>query len=258
MEGRPDIMGYNESMNRAAYILVVLFVISGFAGLSGAGADRSPGGVRSLVAKVVAAYGGKDAVEGMKSVYAAGSIEAFMRRDHGTYELCFMRPRKLRVETRYQRSSETRILNGDSGYRGMDGPPFARAKGDSLLAMVYQYKHFDLPYGLLKGLYSVSVKGREELDGNPVEVLHLTDSEGPPMDVYIDTHTFFIVKVTGYFDVGGGRSTALSALFSDFRKVGDTVFPFRITNYAGGYRIAITKMRVYKLNPAIPGSLFQP
>jgi outer membrane lipoprotein-sorting protein len=248
------------SIMRVRFVLIVLLVMWASAGVSFV-ADTSagsPADAHSIVSKIIAAYGGKEAIEGIKSVYAEGTIEAFMRQDRGTYQLSFKRPRKLRVDTKYEHSSETRILNGDTGYRAMDGLPLSEAKGGSLLAMVYQYKHFDLPYGLLKGSYSITLKGQEALNGKKVEVLHLTDSEGPPMDVYVDTGTFYIVKVTGYFEMGGGRSTALSAEFSDFRKVGETVFPFRITNYAGGYRIAQTVMKIYKINPQIPDSLFTP
>lgn len=256
---QPGLPRHAGTIKQICRILSVLFFLSVFVTFSFA-ADKTGvrKEVRSLVTKVVSAYGGKGAIEGIKTVYALGDIDAFMRHDHGTYELCFRRSRMLRVETKYDKSRETRILRGDVGYRGMDGPPLARAEGDSLLAIMYQYKHFDLPYGLLKDRYSISLKGGEDLNGNPVVVLHLTDSEGPPMDVYIDTHTFFIVKVTGYFRMPDGRSTALSALFSDFRKVGDIMFPFRITNYAGGYKIASIKMKFYRINPPIPDSLFSP
>jgi hypothetical protein len=245
-------------MKHALYALMVLSMISGFARLSSADTPGAPENIPSLVSKIIAAYGGKDAVEKLKNVHASGDIEAFMRRDHGTYEVYFKRPRKLRVDTKYQGSSETRILNGQMGYRRMDGLPLSQARGGSLLAMVYQYKHFDLPYGLLKGAYSIRTKGKEDLNGRPVEVLHLTDNEGPPMDAYVDTHAFFIVKVTGYFVVAGSRSTALSAEFSDFRKVDGTVFPFRIINYAGGFKIAETTMKTYRINTSMADSLFAP
>jgi outer membrane lipoprotein-sorting protein len=244
-------------MKRALYVLTVLSLIIGFSRMTSA-APGTTENIPSLVPKIIAAYGGKHAIERLKRVRASGTIEAFMRQDHGTYEIYFKRPRKLRVETKYQGSSETRILNGRRGYRGMDGFPLSRAEGDSLLAMVYQYKHFDLPYGLLKGAYSITSAGKEDLKGKPVEVLHLSDREGPPMDVYVDTHTFFIVKVTGYFTMTRGRSTALSTEFSDFRKVDGTVFPFRITNYAGGYKIAETTMKTYRINTTMPSSLFAP
>ena len=78
------------------------------------------------------------------------------------------------------------------------------------------------------------------------------------MDVYIDAATYYLVKVTGYFVMGGGQATALSSEFSDFRKVGDTVFPFKLTNYAGGQKIGETIMKTYTVNPTIPDTLFAP
>jgi hypothetical protein len=124
--------------------------------------------------------------------------------------------------------------------------------------MVYQYKHFDILYGLLKGYYSITLKGKEDLNGNGVEVLHLMDQEGPPMDVYVDTKTFYVVKVTGYFVVGDSRTTTLSSEFSDFRKVADTVFPFKVASFAGGMKIAETIMKTYIINSAIPDTVFVP
>jgi len=217
-----------------------------------------PEEVKSLVPKIIAAYGGEKVVEGTTAVHAVGDINAIMRRDQGTYDLSFKRPRKLRVDTKYQRSFETRILNGDSGYRGTNETPLVQVKDQRFLAMAYQYKHIDILFGLLHGLYSVNGKGKEDLNGKSVEVLHLSDQEGPPMDVYVDARTGYIVKVTGSFVVGEGRATTLSSEFSDFRKVGDTVFPFKVVNYAGGQKIAETIMKTYVINPAIPDSLFAP
>jgi outer membrane lipoprotein-sorting protein len=214
--------------------------------------------VKVLIAKIIAAYGGEKVVEGTTGVHAVGDINAIMRHDRGTYELFFKRPRKLRVETKYQRSFETRILNNSSGYRGTEEASLTEVKDHRFVAMVYQYKHFDVLYGLLKGLYSVSRKGSEELSGNAVEVLHLVDQEGPPMDVYVDARTWYVVKVAGSFVVGDGRTTTLSSEFSDFRKVGAATFPFKITNYAGGMKIAETVMKTYTIVPGIPDSLFAP
>ena len=214
--------------------------------------------VVSLVEKIITANGGKAAVAGMTSVHASGDIEAYMRGDRGRYELFFQRPGKLRVDTQYQRSSETRILNDSRGYRGTDKNPLSPVQGHPLLAMGYQYCHFDLVYALLTGVYAVRMKGQEILNGKPVEVIHLIADDGPPMDVYVDSETFLILKVTGYFSVTDGRLTTLSSEFSDFRKVGDTVFPFTVINYAGGEKIAETRMKTYRINPPLEPSLFLP
>ena len=66
------------------------------------------------------------------------------------------------------------------------------------------------------------------------------------MDVYVDAETFHIIRVTGYFAAADGRTMALSSEFSNFTKVGDAVFPFKVINYAGGQRIAEIIMKSYK------------
>ncbi|HTG02343.1 MAG TPA: hypothetical protein VK654_17305 [Nitrospirota bacterium] len=237
-----------------AAIVQIVFLHAAIA----AGADgRQDDTTRRLVAHVIAAYGGEKAIESVKGIHAVGEISALMRGDRGTYEYFFQRPGKLRVETKYQRSSETRILNNGRGYRGADAQPPSEVTGPKLLAMVYQYKHIDLLYDLLKGTYSVSRRGRESIQGNPADVLHLADSEGPPMDVAVDAKTFYIVRVTGYFKMGEGE-TSLSSEFSEFRKTGGAVLPYRIVNYAGGQKIAETVMKTYEVNPALPGTLFMP
>ena len=244
---------------KAAKGLLIFSIFALFFAQAAFAAGKSGGGESAsfICSKIIQAYGGKLAIEKTSAVYAIGDIDAFMRGDSGTYEMYFKRPRKLRVNTRYQRSSETRILNGESGYRGGDGALLEKVEDYRLLSMVYQYKHFDLPYGLLRGAYTVILQGKTVLNGKPASVLHLTDKEGPPMDVYVDGE-FHIVKVTGYFDLAQGATAALTSEFSDFRKVGGAVFPFKIDYSSGEMKIAETVMKSYKINPPIPDSLFAP
>ena len=246
-------------MKRFVYLLFIFFYLIALVPMAFASDGRKlPEDVKPLISKVIAAYGGEKVVEGITGIHASGDINALMRQDRGSYEFSFKRPRKLRVETKYRRSFETRILSDAIGYRGTDESPLAEVKGQRFLAMVYQYKHVDILYGLLHGSYSINRKEKETLNGRIVEVLHLTDQEGPSMDVYVDVETFYVVKVTGYFVMGVGQATALSSEFSDFRKVSDTVFPFKVTNYAGGQKIAETIMKTYTVNPKIPDASFAP
>ena len=211
--------------------------------------------ITSLINKVIAVYGGKEVIEGIHSLHAKGEIQAFMLHDHGTYELYFKRERKLRVETKYKDLSELRILDGDKGYKSTDGLPLEEVFGTRYFAMLYQYKHLDILHDLLKGSYQTSFAGKTSVSGNEVEVLRLVDTEGTIMDVFIDLHNFFIVKVTGYFSTGN-KKTDLSVEFSDFKKVGGSIFPFNITNYAAGMKIAQTVIDKYLINPDIADSFF--
>jgi hypothetical protein len=243
-------------MRCCLYILLALIAM----GPKGLYAEEPSDDTRTITLtteRMFAAYGGKEVIEGVHSLYAKGKIEAFMRNDRGTYELYFKRGKKLRVETRYGHSSETRILNGDRGYRSADALPPEEVFGPQFVSMVYQYKHINILYDLLHGEYRIRPAGRSVVRGCDADVFRLTDKEGAVMDVYVDAYTFFIMKVIAYFS-GDHKQIDLSVEFADFRKVGDLVLPFKITNYAGGLRVAETAIEKYSLNPDIADSLFVP
>ncbi len=218
---------------------------------------RTPEKVKSLVDKVVHAYGGKEAIERVKSIYIRGKIRAFMPVDEGNYIIYLRIPRKLRLQITYRNYSEERILNGHRGYEGTDGYPLPEVTGIRCLSIVYQYKAQDIPYGLLHNAYRLSDEGKESVNGIPVEVLRLEDKEGPPMKIYIDLKNFGIVKISGFFSMGGNE-TSLSSEFADFRRVRGMMFPFRFANYAGGQKVAEIVIEEYKINRDIEDSVFEP
>jgi len=238
------------------YILLFLFLSLVPRGINAEEPSNEAKRITSIIDKVIDAYGGKDVIGGIQSVSAKGKIEAFMLKDQGTYEYYFKRGRKLRVETKYGHSSEVRILNGDKGYRGTDTLPFKEVSGARYLSIVYQYKHLNILHDLITGAYQISSGGKAAVS-DYVEVFRLVDREGAVMDVFVDTRTAYIIKVTAYF-AADNKQTELSAEFSDFKKVGNSVFPFRITNYAGGLKVAQTVIEKYSLNPDIADSMFAP
>ncbi|MGC2061550.1 MAG: hypothetical protein WA610_01135 [Thermodesulfovibrionales bacterium] len=215
------------------------------------------GRITSVINKVIDVYGGKEVLEGIYSLHVKGETEAFMLHDQGTYELYFKRGRKLLVETRYARSTERRILIGNRGYRGTGTLPLEEVFGPRYFAMLYHYKHLDILHDLLMGTYQISSRGRSSVNGRNVEIFRLQDKEGTIMDICIDVQNFQLIKVTGYFSAEN-KKIDLSSEFSDFRKVGGSLFPFRVTNYAGGVKIAQTVIDKYYINPDIADSLFEP
>lgn len=238
-------------------ILLYLFFVTRAEGVFAGEVTDEGQRITSIINKVIDAYGGKENIESTRSLHAKGEIQAFMPRDHGTYEFYFKRGRKLRVETRYERSSELRILNGDKGYRSNDGLPFEEVYGPRYFAVVYHYKHLNILHDLMKGTYQIRYAGRYSVNGNDAEVFNLNDKESTVMDIYIGEHNSLILKVTGYFSAGN-KKMDLSSEFSDFKKVSGSVFPFRITNYAQGLRIAQTVINKYFLNPDIADFFFEP
>lgn len=209
--------------------------------------------ITSIIENVVDAYGGKEIIESIRCMHVTGKTEAFMFQDYGTYDLYFKRGRKLRVETKYERSSELRILNGERGYRGSDVLPIEEVFGVRYFALVYQFKHLDILDDLAMGTYQMQSMGKSFLDGSNVEIFHLNEKDSAIMDIYVDEHNFLILKVTGYFKAGD-RQIVLSAEFADFKRVSGSIFPYRITNYAGGIKIAQTVIDKYILSVMGPAS----
>jgi len=64
-------------------ILVCLFVVAGPERLSAEETAVETQRIASIIDKVIDAYGGKEVVEGIHSLYAKGKTEAFMLRDQG-------------------------------------------------------------------------------------------------------------------------------------------------------------------------------
>lgn len=210
----------------------------------------------AVLAKMFVAYGGKDVINRTKSVYAEGGIVAYMRKDNGSYQRWFERDRKLRVITAYTKSSETRILNGNRGWRS-DGGPLQEVTGYQYLAMVYQYKQLDLPYGMLNGKYRIADSWKDRMDGRDVKVFIVEDKEGPPMRFCVDLKTYYIIRVEGAFEMDG-RTAMLGVTFSDFRKVDGYPMPYRAQNFGSGMPIGETNFTRYVVNPEMKGSMFMP
>jgi len=213
-------------------------------------------GENAEVAKIIQAYGGKDALERVSSLAAEGKIITFMPKDEGTYFYYLKRNRQLLVDIKYTKRTEKRILNGDRGYRGTDEGT-AEVTGSAYDAMAYQYNQLDLPYGLLDGAFKVTYLRKDSFHARPVAVLKFTDRAGNEMEAAVDSENYRIVKTTGFFGMGREKA-GLSAEFSDFRMVVGVMLPFTIVNYADGFMISETRISKYTINPNISDSVFSP
>lgn len=211
----------------------------------------------ALIAKVIAAYGGESVIKRTKRVYAKGTTNAIMRGDAGSYERWFDRDRKLRVETLYAKSSETRILNGSRGWRSVNNEKPVEVNSFPYTAMVYQFKQLDLPFGLMTGQFRITDLGEVTQNGRQLHVLVLEDNEGPPVRAYIDLTTYYIFKTEAFFQIKG-NVTSLGAEFMDFKTFDGMPLPTRIINYGGGQKIGETDIKKYQINPDMKDSLFKP
>jgi len=208
----------------------------------------------ALIQRAIEAHGGREAIMSAAALHAKGEIRA--AKGNGTYEYWLAREgRRLMVETRYEGSSERRLLSDKKGHRG-EGGELVEVAGERYLAMLYQYKHLDLLYGLTTGAYSVRYRGMHDAGGASVHVLMLSDSEGPPMMAYVGVNSDLLLGTSGFFSVGGAE-TDLTVQLHDYRKTpGGLMLPYTIVNVAGGRQISVTSISSYEINPALPEGTF--
>ncbi len=246
-------MGLMRRLSAIALVLMLMMPLSATTRES----NQYSSDVEDLVSRVVEAYGGREKLQNMQSVYGEGEIKAFVSGKRGSSVTYLARDRKLRVETLFKGSSEVEILNGERGWRTAKNGALQRVDGIRYLGMIYQFKHLYLPYGLMKGTYRIKDAGWEMFRGMAVRILDLSDDEGPPMKVFIDTETYRIVKVIGYFTIDDSEAT-LTIVFGDFKTVDGVPFPFRMTDYGNGFKIKETVMKSYSLNGKMDQALFSP
>lgn len=212
---------------------------------------------KRVIDQIMAAYGGKDTIEKIHAVCAQGRIAAFAFNEEGSYSYCVARNRRMRVDIAYADSAEHRLLNGPTAsVKQGDDSPQILSGGANYLSVVYQYEQLSLPGALLDPANDVHYKGREPYNGRPVEILTFKGAGSSPlMKIYVDAENGRIVKTSCAFLMGGSQMV-LSSDFADFRKVGNTILPFRFVNYAGGDKIAETSIQDYKLNPPMADDAF--
>lgn len=212
---------------------------------------------QEIITKVMQAYGGRGTVEKIHAVCAKGKIIALAFHTKGSYSYCVAKRRRLRVDINYKSFSERRILNGRrvAVYHAHGGLQVI-TRGANYRSVVYQYEQLSLPRALLRRAVHVHYAGREQHDGQPVEVLSLKTGDSPLIKIYVDAASGRIVQTSATILMGGGQMT-LSSKFRDFRKVGNTIFPFTLINYAGSEKIAKTTIKDYELNPNFGGDTFR-
>ena len=215
-------------------------------------ADR----VNHIVAAVLTAHGGKEAVAGVQSVLARGTISDFFKKAQGEYARYYARPQKLRIEIKADREGEVRILDGNRGWRGSLST-LVEVQGAPLQAMAYQFAYLDLPMGFADGTYSVTYEGKKEHRGRTLNLLVVEAKGGQRIRVYTDPESNIIVRAAADFSMGMG-SSELSTEYEDFRPVGKVLFPFRLVNYAGEKKLSVISLSEIMINPAVPGNIFGP
>jgi len=239
--------------------LLALLLLCGadplFTSVSTAGTGAETVALRQTVDAVVAAYGGRVPLAGVKTVLAQGRIDDYLRRTSGGYARTMQRPGKLRIDILPERGGEVRILAGSQGWQG-SGDELRAANPLALSSMRYQYGYLDLPMSLADGSVTVHPGGSRDLHGRTATLLLVDLADAPQLRVYLDPGSHLIRRVEADFSMGGMGSSQLGTEYEDFRPAGGVLFPHRLLNYAGDQHISTITIDRLTVNQPLPSGAF--
>jgi hypothetical protein len=215
--------------------------------------------VDEIVAKHLAARGGREAIAAVKTLRMSGHAtagpgrEAIVRRE-------IARPGRIRTEFVFQGTTGIYAFDGRQGWRvsPLDGSLDAEPLPDDEAAASAEQADIEGPLVDWKAKgHKIERVGTASLPGGPAHDLKVTLKSGGVRHVFVDAATGLIVRMESTRRVRG-RDVALETDFGDYRKTDGVAFPHSIEGSARGrpnrLRIVVDSVEV---NPKLDDSRFQ-
>lgn len=197
-----------------------------------------------VVERVLQAYGGREALSGVRSFRLEGVVDAHPRKQRGVFVRILEGPDHLKLLIRYPDVSEIRVLMGEQAFAGDSPETMAPAAGPLAGALRLQAARSMVPWILM------AMEGRLRLgDGTPPRILLQGDlAPGLSLTFHVDRETHRIVRSESLVAMGGG-SIPFSTDYADFREVGGILFAHREETRASGVHTASVEVLRVALNP---------
>jgi hypothetical protein len=232
--------------------------------LSFAGCHRQALSVEQLIERNTQAVGGRAALEAVHSIRVDLHITDPGFEVDGVYLAA--RPGWMRIDiTANGQHVYTEALNGTCAWQWKGkGEPVDESPG----ATAALRHGVEIP-GHLLGLHElrprghrIELVGREKVDGINYHLLRVTLSDGYSTTLYLDPDSWLITRrrdVRPLHPDIDPTPTTIENKMTDFRRVGDLVYPFASTDtdLANGKVLETTTVRSITLNPAINPSVFE-
>lgn len=208
-----------------------------------------------LAALTIAAYGGAEAIERIKSFKQSGALTSNRYGQTGTVERTFSRPDKLRIDIQIPGAPhETRVLNGARGWRNgkEDQPMMAKA-------MFLQAARLDLPYLIMTAGQNIKIFGPiEGEDARNLKGLEIPMIDKLRLIAIIDTQTGYIVRSHGLISVAPGHEMEFTTVYSGHVERNGTVFATQEDHFVRGQATGITVLDKSDVMQDLPDAVFLP
>ena len=237
-----------NSMKIRMFCIALLFLLP--AGASAQTADQ-------ILAKVIAARGGRDKLRAVRSQRISGTIS--FGDVSGPFVVELKRPLKMHMQLTVQNQTMVRVYDGQSGWANN---PFAgklnpEAMSEDELKNITEESDFDGPLLDYKSKGNqVELAGKDKVNDKNVWRVKLTNKNGDVRFYLFDADSFLLLKWEGKRKYEG-QELPVESYFTDYREVGGLKFAFGIDSGSSATDIT-QKIRIDKidLNPTLNDAEF--
>lgn len=229
-------------------MLVCLIVVP----VSGSAAEN----LEVFVDRVIAVYGGKEALSRARTVRQTGQTVSLTRGGvTATLTRVFQRPDKLRVEIAFPGEQvEVRILNGTRGWRRN-----SEISGPMYNAMLLQAARIALPLLLVEKMANLKDLGTEAGPGGALfRVLQLPLRSDLALFVLIDVETGRIRHSRGSLYADERPIMEFATTYADFRSWNGILVAGREEQYAMGRHVGHTLIEKVEILASMTPEYFHP
>ena len=182
-----------------------------------------------IVARHVAARGGREALAALRTVRMTGRAsagpgrEAIVRRE-------IARPGRIRTEFVFQGTTGVYVWDGSAGWRvsPLDGHLEPEPLSDDAAALSAEQADLDGPLVDWKAKgHALALVGSEQLPGGAAHRLKVTLKSGVVRHIWVDAKTSLVVRTESTRTLRG-RDVALETVYGDYREKGGVRFAHSI------------------------------
>jgi hypothetical protein len=206
----------------------------------------------------IEAIGGKQRIEALGSLRAAGSVVANGKQVRFT--LTAARPAKVRLETEGGGRSLVQAYNGAEPAWEFDTgawPPAYRTMAEASAKTFVADAEFDDPLvaGTARG-YVFDYAGEVEINGRKLLRVLVTRKMTDTYSLLIDDDTYFIAMRVEHRTSAGGRKLQVVTHYEDFRPVDGVLLPHRVIVAVDGRVTQETTIEKIDANPKLKDDSF--
>jgi tetratricopeptide (TPR) repeat protein len=209
--------------------------------------------VDEVLAKYVAAVGGAEKIQSVKSRVTRGSVRVPGQFQDAAYELYEKLPNKVGLIIKAPSGTFSQAFDGSDGWRRTPGSPAVKVKGSELAEFK---RDSDLYAPLrLKSVYAaIKLLGRVKIGYREAYLVEATSATGAADKFYFETSSGLLIRFDGERTSWRGRAR-FEVYYDEWKDVEGVMVPFRVTRSSPHFSISFSVNEV-KNNVVVDDAIF--